>query len=192
MHLPFSNFHFPLNFHLKNFSTGKLENKRQMVDGRWKIQAGISLIEILVVVTIFAILGILVTRSVILTLQGSQKSVGLVSVRENLDYSMSIIERQIRNADAVDCVNSTGTNLIYTDQYGRSSTFSCNGSTVASGSGILTNDAVRVTGCTFTCVAATSTNQPYVDISLTGQSATLTGAQNSSVTTNTRIYLRDY
>lgn len=164
----------------------------ELINDKWKLSSGISLIEILVVVTIFAVLGILVTRSVILTLQGSQKSTSLVTVRENLDHSMSIIERQIRNANAVDCVNSTGTNLIYTDQYGKQSSFSCNGSSIASGSATLTSDTVSAQ-CSFSCVVpADSTTQPYVDVSLTGQSATLTGVQNSTVTTNTRIYLRDY
>lgn len=162
-----------------------------MVNGRWKVP-GFSLIEILIVITVFAVLGVIVTQAVVLTLQGSKKSESSVAVRENLDYSMSVIERQIRNADAVDCVNSTLSNLVYTDQQGNQSSFSCNGSSVASGSAILTNSTVSVTGCSFSCVSGTSTNQPYVDVALTAQSATLTGAQASKVTANTRIYLRDY
>lgn len=166
-----------------------MENRKFL---KWKISSGLSLIEILVVVTIFAILGVIVTRAIILTLQGSQKSTSLVAVRENLDYSMSIIERQIRNANSVDCVNSSGTNLIYTDQYQNPSSFTCNGTSVASGSATLTSSAVSVQ-CSFSCVIPSdSTTQPYVVVSLTGKPTGVTGIQSSTVTTNTRIYLRDY
>lgn len=152
---------------------------------------GISLIEILVVVTIFAFLGIIISSSIILTLQGSKKSESVVTVRENLDYSMSIIERQIRNADSItDC----STNIInYVDQFGKTSSFSIADFAVASGSAILTSDAVKITSnSSFNCYLATPNTQPYIDIILTAQSATLTGAQASSVTTTTRIYLRTY
>ncbi len=86
---------------------------------------GLSLIEILVVVSIFAILGIIITRSVILTLQGSKKSESLIRVRENLDYAKSVIERQIRNADNAECPNPDTTLLNYTDQFGNKTSFSC-------------------------------------------------------------------
>ena len=164
--------------------------------GKWKIQKGISLIEILITVTIFAVLGILVTRSVALTLQSSKKSEAMVAVRENLDYSMSVIERQIRNANSISCTPPYLV-LAYTDQNNQSSAFSCQGTaqnySVASGSAMLTSIAmVKITACSFTCGAGTSTNQPYVNVTLTGQSATLTGSQSSPETVNTRIYLRNY
>lgn len=168
----------------------------------WKIQRGISLIEILVVVSIFAVLGVIVTRSVILTLQGSKKSDSLVSARENLDYSMSIIERQVRNADSIECPNPNipTSSLTYHDQNGNKNTLSCLGSPpdsyVASGSGNLrlTSDAISITNCSsaFTCNLGDSTSQSYVDVSLTAQSSTLVGAQSSAVTASTRIYLRAY
>ena len=170
--------------------------------GKWKIQRGISLIEILVAVTIFAALGILITRSVALTLQGSKKSEAMVAVRENLDYSMSIIERQIRNANSISGCTITPTALPridFVDQYGRQADFLWNSTsfTIASESGIISTrlispEVVKITSATFTCAAGTATNQPYVDVTLTGQSATLTGSQSSPETVNTRIYLRNY
>jgi Tfp pilus assembly protein PilE len=158
---------------------------------KWTISSGISLIEILVVVTIFAFLGVIISSSIILTLQGSKKSESVVTVRENLDYSMSIIERQIRNANSItDC----STNLInYVDQFGKASSFSLTNFAVASGSANLTSSAVKITNnSSFSCYLAAPNAQPYIDIVLTAQSATLTGAQASEVTTNTRIYLRTY
>jgi len=163
--------------------------------GKWKIQKGISLIEILITVTIFAALGILITRSVALTLQSSKKSEAVVAVRENLDYSINVIERQIRNANSISCTSSLV--LAYTDQNNNASSFSCVGAvqnySVASGSAMLTSIAiVKITACSFTCGLGTSVNQPHVDVTLTGQSTTLTGSQSSPETVSTRIYLRNY
>ncbi len=158
---------------------------------------GLSLIEILVVLVIFSVLGIIISRSVILTLQGSKKSESLIQVRDNLNYSLGVIERQVRNANSVDCTSGNPTNLNYVDQYGNSSFFSCQGvgsadSYIASASGRLTSSDVTITSCSFTCVAATQTELPHVDINFAAQSSTLTGSQASNVTTSTRIYLRNY
>jgi len=74
-----------------------------------KTNSGLSLIEILIVITIFAVIGILSTRSVFLTLRGAKKSDSLVRVRENVNNALSVIERQIRNSEKVTCP-STGRN----------------------------------------------------------------------------------
>ena len=173
----------------------------EMEGEKWKIQRGISLIEILIVVTIFSVLGILVTQSIALTLQGAKKSAATVAVRENLDYSISVIQRQLTNANSiVDCTTPAPTpssRIGYVDQYGTSTYFLWTSamSAIASGSAttlLTSHETVKVTSATFTCVAETSVNQPYVNVSLTAQSATSTGAQSSPETVNTRIYLRNY
>lgn len=171
---------------------------------------GLSLIEILVVITVFAALGIIISTSIILSLQGSQKSSGLVSVRENLDYAAGVIERQLRNANQIpECLGlnpspNPDTSVInYIDQNGQQSSFTCvvpgtsvDGSYIASGSANLrlTSPQVSITSCSFTvsCGQAGSVNPPYVDVSLTARPVNITGAQSSVVTTETRIYLRNY
>jgi len=161
-------------------------------------QKGMSLIEILVVVSIFAILAIITTRSVLLTLQGSKKSESLVKVRENLGYSMGVVERQIRNANAIaECPNSDANVVNYTDQNGNPASFSCVnvGSTnayVASGSARLTSTEITVTSCSFVCTPGTSANPPLVSVTLEAKDAAAVGIQNSSVSTTTQIYLRNY
>ena len=164
-------------------------------------QHGLSLIEVLIVITIFAVLGILVTQSVALTLIGSRKSESIVRARENLDYSLNIIERGIRGASAVSpCSDNDGTSVYYLDQSGNSSSFSCEGtlgsigSYIASGSAAvhLTSDAVKIMACVFHCYPATGTNPTYVTVDLTMREASTSGAQGANVTGSTQIRLRNY
>ena len=161
-----------------------------------QLQQGLSLLEVLVVVTIFAVLGILITQSIVLTLQGSKKSESIVRARENLDYSLNVIERQIRNANSViSCPNQYTIN--YLDQAGKTSSFTCvrpglSGSYIASGSAHLTGDAVKIVSCSFTCTPETSVNLALVKVDLTFKEASASAAQSANVSASTQIYLRNY
>ena len=166
---------------------------------------GLSLIEVLVVITIFSVLGVLVTQSVVLTLVGSRKSESIIHARENLDYALNIIERQIRNASYVysdasytaPCPNSGDTSSIYyKDQNGKESSFSCvymgSDSYVASGSARLTSGSVRVTDCSFTCTAGATGAPDFVTIELSLAEDSASGAQGANVSASTQIRLRTY
>lgn len=170
-----------------------------------KGERGMSLMEVLVVITIFAVLGILVTQSVVLTLQGSRKSESIVKARENLDYSLSIIERQIRSASSVysdssytaPCPNTNPRAIYYLDQNGSRGSFSCvntgaDNSYIASGSARLTNDAVKVTSCSFVCTPGTATNPPLITVDVALKEAWASGVQSANVSATTQIYLRNY
>jgi hypothetical protein len=163
-----------------------------------KFFLGVSFIEILVVVAIFAILGVLVGRITLITLRGSNRSDALVKVRENLDYSLAVMERQIRNAEAVSpCPNPDTTRIDFFDRDGLASSFSCQsiGPTgyVASGSARLTSNEIKITACSFTCTPAAGGNvQPSVMISLEGASANISGIEAANVTATTTIFLRTY
>jgi len=158
---------------------------------------GLSLIEMLVVITIFAILGMLVTSSVILTIKGTKKSEAMIRVRENMDYSLGIIERQIRQAKSIPvCPNLDPLRIDYLDQEGAQSFFACNsigniGSYIASGSARLTTDNVIITDCSFTCNLGNN-NPPVISVSLSIKDALLSGASGFASTTSTQIYLRNY
>jgi prepilin-type N-terminal cleavage/methylation domain-containing protein len=178
----------------------KKTNKNQIPDSRFQIlNLGFTLIEMLVVISIFAILGILITRSVLLTLGGAKKSESLVNVRENLNYSVGVIERQLRNANSIiDCTNENTSVISYTDQLGNPASFSCNEvgvagqvGYIASGSSQLSGSGVNITGCTFTCkVNAGSPSSISVDLS--AKDASASGVENSVVTSSTQIQLRNY
>lgn len=158
------------------------------------VNSGFSLIEILVVVTVFAVLGILSTQAILLTLRGTNKSSSLLKVRENLDYSLSIMERQLRNAqDVSNC--TSGTSLTYTDVNGNSGSFSCvTGATgyIASGSAHLTSDEVAITACSITCTLGTGGVPDLVNISIAAKDAKSVGIEAAQATANTQIYLRTY
>lgn len=162
---------------------------------------GISLLEILVVITIFAVLGILVTQSVILTIRGSRKSETLVKVRENLNYAMSIVERQLRNSNSITTCAAGSQRIDYTDQDDEVAFFSCNGlgsenSHIASGSGTLsarlTNPDTKITSCSFSCTLGTDGIPSIINIDFTAEDAGTTGTENSQVTITNQIYLRNY
>lgn len=163
------------------------------------LSKGVSLLEILVVVTVFAILGIIVTESIVLTLRGSKKSESQVKVRENLDYAVSVIERQLRNADSVSpCPNSDDTKRIdYKDNEGAAASFSCSdvgpeSGSIASGSGVLTGSDVVITSCSFECKKALPGGQPSVEINITAKEAGTSGAETSQVSYSTQVFLRTY
>lgn len=157
-----------------------------------KINKGMSLIEILVVVTIFAVLGIVVTRAVLSTISGSKKSESLIRVRENLSYSLGIIERQLRNADSItQCPNSDPLRIDYHDQFGNSSYFACLNEYVASGSARLTSTDINVTSCSFVCTLSTG-SPSSVTITLSAKDKNGIGAQGATVDVSSEIYLRNY
>ncbi len=160
---------------------------------------GMSLIEILIVVGIFAVLGILTTRAVILTIGGGKKSENLIKIRENINYSLAVIERQLRNADSIiDCPNPSPLKIDYVDQFGVASSFSCNNvgsgtvGYVASGSAKLTADTVDITSCSFSCQTLTAGNPSSVKVSLEGTESTAFGVANSVVSASTEVFLRNY
>lgn len=163
-----------------------------------KSEKGLSLLEVLIVITIFAVIGILITRSIVLTLGGTKKGESIIKVRENLDYAMGVIERQIRNANSIPvCTNSSATTLNYIDQNGGAGSFSCMNiggadSFVASGSARLTNNSIQITNCSFTCTQGTGANPPSVSVNLEAQESGNSGTQNSKVSTTTQIFLRTY
>jgi prepilin-type N-terminal cleavage/methylation domain-containing protein len=161
---------------------------------RSKIQKGISIIEVLVVIMVFSVLSILATQSIVLSLRGSQRSEATIGVRENINYSLAVIERQLHNAESVDCGASNATTITYTDELSQVSNFTCDltGGFIASSSARLTGGDIDVTACTFSCNSGAPGVPGSVTISITAQDTDATGIEVASFTTNTQILLRTY
>lgn len=158
---------------------------------------GFSLLEILVVITVFSILAILTTQAVILTIRGAKKSESLTKVRGNIDYSLAVIERNIRNADSVEgCPFSDSSVVTYQDENGVTTSFSCDSEEdigyIASASGRLTSNEVDVTSCSFTCEEGVGEANSAITVSVSAQDAVLNAMEGGEVTISTKIFLRNY
>lgn len=182
----------------------KKTNTSQVRDGG--VRFGFSLIEILIVVGLFAILATIASQSTLLSLRGARKSDSLADVREDLDYALAAMERGLRSSQSITTAcNGTVTQRIdYIDEYEAPGSFRCfdiNGDTiieVASGSGTplayarLTSNDVRVTSCEIICTTPLANTPPYIDIAITGTNVTGVGTELSPVTVDTRVNLRVY
>lgn len=165
----------------------------------FKIVFGFSLIEMLVTIFVFSILGIVTTQILALSLRGSKKSESIGEVRSNIEYAVSTMERLLRNAKSVSCASITRLN--YVDEHGNAGRFDCvaTDGAIASGSASpvrLTSTRVEVlcSGYTvFSCPAPAANVPPSVIIEVRGQDANLgTGVEGSTVSVRTSVMLRTY
>ena len=159
------------------------------------VDLGFTLIETLVVVVIFATIGILSTRAIMLSVQGSKKGSSSVNVRENLNYSISVIERLLRNANRVSsCTSST---ITYLDENDVSASFSCvtpgNGGYIASGSALLrlTSAEVAVTSCVISCDLVGVPPSVTIDVTA-GDVDTASIKEGTQISIFSNILLRTY
>lgn len=173
-------------------------NKVQSAKG--KVQKGFTLIEILIVLVLFAVISVVATQSIFLSIRGSGKSQAQISLREDLDYALAVIERNVRNSDSVSC---TGVTTVTYDAT-TNARFFCNMAANVNpkrlewddGSGTLkeiTPNNLNLTGCSFTCTTGNAGVPDSVTISLEAvatPSASLEDAATVSV--NTSILLRTY
>jgi len=174
-----------------------MKDNLKLKTNKLKFITGISLIEILIVIGIFAVLGILSTSAVLLSLQGSKKGDAQIKVRENLDYAISIIERNLRNAESSLCPSTS--EVTYVDSNDVPGSFSClnvpSAGYVASGSANLrlTSDEIKIIACSFTCTAGSGSTPPKVAINIQAVDAGTSGSkEGASVSISTEINLRTY
>lgn len=164
---------------------------------------GFSIIEILVVISIFAVVAYVASQSVIFSLKGARKSDTSSRVRDNLSFAMSIVERQLRNAKSIDAITCAGNQInqiSYKDHNDVATSFTCMNQFgpavdgyIASGAARLTNDDVSLVFCRFTCTPSIDPAlPPSVKVIFTGQDKNASGAEKSPITLDTEILLRAY
>jgi prepilin-type N-terminal cleavage/methylation domain-containing protein len=156
--------------------------------------AGYTLVEMLVVVVVFAVIGLISSETIILTLRGTAKADAISKVRNNLDFAVGAMERQIRGAKLIQSCSNLSMTIV--DQNDSLVTFACISpnvnhlpSYIASSSASLTSSNITISSCSFTCTQATSTTPAQVTISVTGQDRQ---SQNAPVSVTTQITLRTY
>src|SRR3989344_3330294 len=102
-----------------------------------KKNLGYSLIELLVVITLIAILGTLTAEAFILGLRAQAKSEILKEVKQNSDYIGQVVENMVRNSidiEQAQC-NSSSKEITIRSSDGNYTTFDCSTSVMASISG---------------------------------------------------------
>jgi len=158
--------------------------------------SGFSLVEIMVVTTIFALLGVLVSQSLALSIRGSKKSEISSKIRSSLSIATGIMERQIRNANSI--TTCADNKVSYVDGSGVNAEFECTADNIASASaGLSTNlidsASVLITpSCTITCSLDTEGVPDGVTLNITGRDPNVTGAESAEVSIQSRILLRNY
>lgn len=166
---------------------------------------GFSLVEMLVVVAMFAFLGVVVSQSTIDTLRNTRKSDASVGVRENLELVVASMERPIRGAVSIE--ECTPTRIVYSDRDDIAHRFDCDMSGAVgfvakadvdpvapfnptATPQTITSFEVDVIDCVFSCTAGGLGVSRAVSLSITAKDALLNDEEGSTVTVNTRINLR--
>lgn len=114
---------------------------------------GFTLIEILVVISVLAIIMVIGSSSFFNLLKGSTKTRTANLVKQNGDYALAVMERMIRNAQDIDAANCTlgMDEITIVNPDGKSTVFSCIDNPISSNSAKLISDQVIVDDCLFDC-----------------------------------------
>jgi prepilin-type N-terminal cleavage/methylation domain-containing protein len=171
-----------------------------------KRKSGFSLIEMLVVTTVFTILSLIITQSVFLTFRGANKAKSSLSVKENVENAVGKIERTLYNASSIGgnttypCDGNFRTQLHLVDEFGNGISYRCLGAapnrTIASYSAtfqdnLTDTDNVDLTQCQLSCMNYSNTPS-IVRVRMTAVSKNYTGAEGGRYQIDKTIYLRNY
>lgn len=165
---------------------------------------GLSLIEILITIAIFAILAIIATRSTLLSLRSARRSDAASIVRENLEVATASIERQIRNARSIypsSCTGRSVSSLLYYDEHGDLAAYYCrsigtNGYIASASADLartlrLTSSDISIISCSFVCYDVPEDEiPPTIDVRLIGERKDAAGAEEAAITVKTKINIR--
>lgn len=177
------------------------------------MQKGYSVIEILVVIGVFAVLGVLATQSINLSLKSSKKSDSIVLVKQELDNASGNIERLLQTASSITiagnfCTSNNATpSVSFRDSKGYRGDIACldttagfyvqgNDTRIASSSGEtinynqrLTSNKIVLTSCQFNCF--TQGAQTYIDFLVKANVKGVSGAEGAIVETSRKILIRE-
>lgn len=176
------------------------------------MKKGYSVVEILVVIGVFAVLGVIATQAVSLTLKSSKKNDSMVLVKQDLDNAAGNIERLLQMANSVivggDCTTPLSTPSIgLRDSTGLRKDIACFDTLPANWKGTvdprivlssgetirylnrLTPNAVQLTYCNFACY--TQDFKTYIDFTVTANARGITGIEGASFSTSRKILVRE-
>ncbi|TSC89468.1 MAG: Uncharacterized protein G01um10145_625 [Microgenomates group bacterium Gr01-1014_5] len=161
-------------------------------------QAGFSLLEIVVVITLFTGIVFFANQALFSTLKGNTKSQVSTKIKQASSYAFDLMERELRQSTAVG--TCTSTSIAYTNIDGVPSSFVCNTGTagfLTSGPTLtqtkITPDDVAVTACNFSCTVSGSSRTVNLDVTFaqTGNSALLRVEETDKYQLKNQILLRN-
>lgn len=154
---------------------------------------GFTLIEILVVISLFAILSVITAQSLIRIIGSTSNSSSSAKTRENMEHALSIVERSMRNAKQITSCNTTSVN--YVSENNQAESFVCTtvggGNIEKNGQPLVSTD-VSLSTCTLSCITPGGSTSPTgIQIALTGNDAEAP-YDFTPVSLQTTILLRSY
>jgi prepilin-type N-terminal cleavage/methylation domain-containing protein len=177
-------------------------------------QSGFTLIELLTSIAILAVVGTIVTSVLTSSLRGSNKTTVVENIRQNGDYALSQISKDITYAQPFDgnntgfncdnannpacltsCPSSPVTDTTIQSSSGILIKYYCSGATLtANSTPIISSSAASLTSCSFTCAQTATT--PIIGISFTLLPQGATGLAenniNSAINFTTSVTMRNY
>ncbi|MGB9911061.1 MAG: PulJ/GspJ family protein [Microgenomates group bacterium] len=111
---------------------------------------GFTLLEMMIVITILALIAVVGSGSFFSILRGSTKTKNLSLVKQNGDYALSVMERMIRNARSLKAPTTSGPtdSILIVNPDGGETLFKCDSTTdpptISSGSASLISNEVKV------------------------------------------------
>lgn len=155
---------------------------------------GFTLIEILVVVTVFVIIAILAANMFFSIFKGSSKTRVLAEVKQNGNYALGVMERMIRNARSIE--NYGGNYIKIRNPDDSTTTFRCGDSNITLDGASLISDKVKVKTCSGVFNVAsgeTGVKPDVVTINFTlVQAEGNRGEETAQASFKTSVTLRNY
>lgn len=165
---------------------------------------GFTLIEILVALSIVAVIGSITVSILFMTLRAGKKSDVLIGLKQNGNTAMAQIVKNIRYAKSLDyptsCVSPVTVPRITLTSISDNAqtTFTCTAgastSIASNGASLIDTSVAVVSGCSFTCSQATLNDPPTIAIGYTLNARNLTDLTETrgSVRFNTSVIMRNY
>ena len=93
-------------------------------------EKGFTLVELLVTISIVAMVGVVASSTLFSLFRGASKSEILKEVKQNGETALSVMEQKVRNATSVLCTSLGGSQyfMTITNQDGTTTQFACNSS----------------------------------------------------------------
>lgn len=151
---------------------------------------GFSLIEMLVVMSLFVVVTYVVGQALFSTIKGNVKSDTTIRVKQNGTNAISVMDRALHSAKSVVC--TTAQKLTYTDTAGVNGTFECSGNNILQNTSSLLPTDVWAGSCNFTCTLEGGATT--VNLSITFTQAVVANQrveEKISVPLQTKIRLRN-